>query len=317
MGKAGKALDYAKAVVDKIFKSGDTKSAKEQGIKELTDYFASVNDDLTVPEKPQLDDVPTYERLEYDAPSDEKLAEQAEQSLGKYKDESVTAIENELNELKKQYESGKDTAAQSYEKTSTAVKQAYEDANRSTDNDLLKRGIARSSIAANKKAELASDEAAAKTQVYNAYQSEIDRLTTEIDALDAKRVKALDSFNIAYAAKLTETINELKTERDNNAKEAIKYNNSLSEKEYSAKIDKAKTESELYGEALSNTQKVSEVNKLSEVKNAKNKEMYSKVYQILSSMNAIDARELIMDSPLIRENLSGYYYSKLYEEFAK
>lgn len=307
------AISYIKSVWNKITGSSANKQAKDDGMKELEDYLNSLTNLDGKPVKPTLPDPPDFDRIEYDAPTDEDIKNNAESDLGEYKNNTISGIEDEINSLKEKYESDKENSKISLDKKNEAVEQAYGDAKKNNDNDMLKRGIARSSIAVNKNTELEGAQAKMKTDAYNEYASDIKNITGDIDGLETKRIKALNDFNISYAAKLTKSINELKAQRDAKVTEALKYNNSMSEKEYNASIDKTMKESDLYGDSLSQREKEEKLG----IGKTASKEVYNKMATVLRNMNPLDAQEMLANNKIFRANLDDYHYYLLYDEFIR
>lgn len=270
------------------------------------------------PEKPSLGENKTYDRLEYDAPSDEQITETAKSGLEDYRKKGVESVENEIAALIEKYASDKAGNSKSYQKTLKSLSEAYEAAIEEARYDALKRGLARSSVAANTTAALVGERAAKTAEAaaeYKAAQADVD---AKISELDVKRQKAMDDFDIAYTAKLTEEINKLRSEREKLKTEALKYNNSLTEKENKEKIDKAKAESDLYTEQLA--QKKAE-EKLAEGDTATKEKRYQQIYTVLRdkllTMSPQEAKQEITNNPIYSSYLSKPYYYKLFDEFGR
>lgn len=310
---ANEAVEYIKDAWDSLVNGKKNKKKKDSAVTEIEEFINGYGQSK-VPEKPVLPDTPEYTRMEYDAPDDEEIDSRAKSELDAYRNEGYGKIDKEINALREKYDSDLSAARENHEAAARKTEASYEAAKKNTDNDMLKRGIARSSIAANKRAELESGEAEAKARLAAEYKRIGDEITAEISSLSVKREQALGDFNIAYAAKLTERINELKDDRDKKAAEALKYNNSLAEKEYAAKVDKQMKESDLYGEALSQREKE---NKLGETDGRDYLVVYTAVAEKLRTINKNDAREIVLNNPNVRLGVGNTYYYKLYDEFCR
>jgi hypothetical protein len=262
--------------------------------------------------KPALPDTPEYERMKADDTSDEQLSARAGEELSGYYNGSLTAIDGERDAAARKYEDDKKSAAAAYETAAAEAKSAYERARENASNDSLKRGLARSSIAVNKQYALGESEAAEISRIAKETAEKTADLDARISELDVKREKALNDFNIAYAAKLTTLINGLKDERAQSNAEALKYNNSLAEKEYSQKVDKTVKESDLYSDSLTQAQK----EKDSAVKQNETA-VYEKMRGILSGLSRSDAKKALTGDAIFKDNLSEYYYYMLYNEFGR
>mgnify|MGYP006978485220 CR=1 FL=1 len=267
--------------------------------------------------KPTIPESGTYERMDYVAPTDEEIAASAEATLGDYKRSGEQSVENEIAALLEKYATDKNNNAKSYEKTLRSLSAAYEAAIEEARYDALKRGLARSSVAANTTAALAGEKAAKTAEAVADYESAQADVDAKISELGVKRQKAMDDFNIAYTAKLTEEINKLKSEREKLKAEALRYNNSLTEKENKEKIDKAKAESDLYTEELAQRAAEAKLPENAEEKDRKYQSIYTVLRDKLLTMTAAEAKIEIVKNPIYSQYLSGPYYYKLYDEFGR
>lgn len=311
---ANEAVEYIKETLDSIFNYKKNKKKKNDAIEQINDFINGYAEDK-LPSRPKLPDVPQYERMEYEAPADEEVEKRAQDELAEYKALGERGIDNEIGELKKKYAADSENERRAHAQARESLQKSYESAKQNTDYDMLKRGLSRSSIAANKKAALERDEAAAVESLNYAFGEKLGEINRNLNELSAKREKALDEFNLSYAAKLTERINELKEERREQTEKALKYNNSLAEKEYEAKADKIAKESDLYGKELSNAQKENEFK--GNVSSADYLNVYNAIAAKLREINKNDAREIILNNPNVRESVGNTYYYKLYDEFCR
>lgn len=248
-----------------------------------------------------------YERLEYDAPTDEEIAGNAAASLEDYRQSGIEEIENDSSNRLKDKENEKAATASAAEEAAVEAASRYDEAIGDFENDVLKRGLARSSIAANKSEQLQSGKAQALTDIRASAEAELARIDGEIAALGSDREKALADFDIAYAAKLTEKIADLTAERDEKQAEVLKYNNTLEEKEREDQFELLK----LYGDMSEQEGSVPE-DKLAEYYEAK----YNAIRGYLAGLDAEEAAREIKNNPLLRNSVSDYFYYRLYNEFA-
>ena len=296
-----------------LFSGGKKKTDEYDAARAELDKYIKENGSGGLPKKEELPSVPKYERLEYDRSTDEQLKDRAEKELADYYSSGTKAVEKEIDELKRKYESDKTSASKSAEDKTAALYSAYADAKEKTAADVLKRGLARSSIAVLRQSELDENAASGASKIANELYGRIGELDEKISELGAVREKALNDFNISYASKLSGMISDLKDERDKKMSEAVKYNNSLSEKEYKAEIDRKSKESDLYGEALSHRKLE---NELREAEYGYG-EIYSKMRAVLKALDPKEAREMLVKDPVFRENLNERYYYMLYDEFGR
>ena len=308
---ANEAAQYIREAIDSLLNGKKNKEDATAAQDAIAEALKRIKSDKT-PDRPQLPDVPEYERLEKDERTDDELKKSAEDELAYFKEQGEKGINEKIAAEEKGYRSDMESAQKTHDEAMAQTKDAYSSAKQSTDNDMLKRGLARSSIAANKKAALEAGEAEATAKLASALSDKLQQLNEQIDSLAAKREEALSDFNLAYAAKLTERINALKAERDKKTEDAIKYNNSLTEKEHNAEVDKAMKESDLYGEALDQKKKENDLGVSEDYKT-----IYNAIVSELRKINMNDARDIVLNNPDIRDNVGNYYYYLLYDEFCR
>ena len=295
--------------------SSDKPMDRDELLKRLEEIEAAYSDEgqagTDISELPPL---PTYEYKEYDAPTDEEIAKTAESSLSDYRAESIAAIEKAAEEGRQADKEARERAQESAERTAESIDSDYEEASKSLNDDALKRGLARSSIAVNRTADLSSARAEAMASLAVASEQERLRLDSELAALENERTRALDAFDIAYAARVTEKINELTAERTAREEEVLEYNNKLREQEKKDAEDRAELIADLREQALEASENDG-VN--AEQGEGANKAKYTAIHAYLSTLSRERAKEAVREDALIRNSLTDYYYYKLYNEYGR
>lgn len=183
--------------------------------------FDSTQDDISL----------NLERQKYSKPSDEAIRKQAEDSLKSYEDKEQKAIENEYDKANKKLDEQRQKLGDDFEEQSQKVEKSYESAKENNKNSFIRRGLSRSSIMQENLKNLDESKNFAQDTLARELKQNLDKITIEKDLLETQKQSALESFNIAYAVKLSEKINKL-TESAKQAEDAVtKYNNQLEEKE--------------------------------------------------------------------------------------
>lgn len=287
------------------------------GRKALEDEIRALESAEIMVETPKLPQVKLEEK-KYDAPSDAMLEKTAENSLANYKKDGVESIMKNSADSEKALRDKRDGYMQSLDADIAELKKSYEAAADSIDSDVIKRGLARSSVAVNAKGELEKELFSSEAAVRSSYGKKIADLDAEIGDVSAKLTKALDDFNIAYAAKLNQTLESLKKERENNINEAIKFNNDVKAKQAQLDAERLKTESKLHSEALDNKKKATSLDNLS---NEEMDELYSAIYdkmdKFLSSLSPEQAKLEIRNHSMYQSHLSAFYYYRLYDKYGR
>lgn len=183
--------------------------------------FDSTKDDISL----------NLERQKYSRPSDEEIRKQAEDSLKNYEDKEQKGIENEYAAGNRKLDEESQKLGGNFESQSKKIEQTYENAKESNKNTFIRRGLSRSSIMQENLKNLDESKNAAQDTLAKELKQNLEKITIERDLLETQKQSALESFNIAYAVKLSEKINKL-TEIAKQAEDAVaKYNNQLEEKE--------------------------------------------------------------------------------------
>ena len=183
--------------------------------------FDSTKDDISL----------NLERQKYSRPSDEDIRKQAEDSLKSYEDKEQKGIENEYVAGNRKLDEESQKLGGDFEAQSKKIEQTYENAKESNKNTFIRRGLSRSSIMQENLKNLDESKNAAQDTLAKELKQNLEKITIERDLLETQKQSALESFNIAYAVKLSEKINKL-TESAKQAEDAVaKYNDQLEEKE--------------------------------------------------------------------------------------
>ncbi len=183
--------------------------------------FDSTKDDISL----------NLARQKYSRPSDEEIRKQAEDSLKSYEDKEQKGIENEYAAGNRKLDEESQKLGGDFESQSKKIEQTYENAKESNKNTFIRKGLSRSSIMQENLKNLDESKNAAQDTLAKELKQNLEKITIERDLLETQKQSALESFNIAYAVKLSEKINKL-TESAKQAEDAVaKYNNQLEEKE--------------------------------------------------------------------------------------
>lgn len=290
--------------------SWDSRRKLEQEILQLEAVDGNV-------EKPSLPSVTLTEKT-YTAPTDAELKTAAEDSLKTYKTDGIANVNAASKNDEAALKSKRETVSASMKNALSVLEDNYNSALQKIDSDVLKRGLARSSVAVTGKADLEREYLSRADELRSGYQSQLNELDGEISAVGAKLKKALDDFNLTYAAKLNEKLASLKTEREKKQDEVLKYNNEIRAKQAELDAKRAETESKLYSAALDQKNKESQLDTLTpDQKEQLNKAIFDKMDAYLSSMDAAAARLEIRNHSLYQQHLSPLYYYRLFDKYGR
>lgn len=254
----------------------------------------------------------------YEPPTDEQLKQSATDSLQSYRNEQIDAIKNNSAAEAEMLAGKRDEYSAKFDAQRAELEELFNAASRRIDNDVIKRGLARSTVATSGKSDLENEYLKKSADLSKDYGKQIADIDAQISQIDGKLNTALNDFNIAYAVKLNEKLAELREERNKKTYEAVKYNNEIKAKQAQLDANKAKTESDLYSAALDRRKKENSLDGLSESdRNEIYRSVYAQMDAYLSSLDEQTARLEIRNHDLFRTHLSDYYYYKLYDKYGR
>lgn len=182
------------------------------------------------------------ERVDVPNQTEEELTTLAKSSLeNKYKtkkEDTVSNFSKQIDNLLSKMESYKNSAT----KQTDEVNEIYNKGIKETENQALKRGLARSSIIISQISNLESDRASELNNVLNNLNKNILDTEDNISKLENEKDIALNNLDLEYAEELDEEIIKLKDKYTKAKAEAIEFNNKVSqlESEYKLTLDKQK-----------------------------------------------------------------------------
>ncbi|MCL1945107.1 MAG: hypothetical protein FWF56_04805 [Firmicutes bacterium] len=278
-------------------------SEYDEFVKKMEELLNKPYDKIT-PDKP---DTPKYDEMDMDERSYEELQELARNQLEEYRLQQQNAINNKKETESNALNDSLANAEKLLQQRQEEIEAGYEIAKDSLNSDLNKRGLSRSSIAANTNTKLENSKASAINENQNQYSQHLQEIQSQLSKLEAERLQALDQFDITYAAKLTTSINELVQARDKANVDALKYNNSIKEQIQND-----------YGDSLVNTEKEETINQAAKEKQMQERqqEFYNQARVVLASMSPKEVRQKLEKDPIFR-NLPQHMYTALFREFVK
>ena len=177
------------------------------------------------------------ERKTFKGKTDEEIEKQAKDSLQEYKETGIQDIEKSYDDKKsnidQQMQSTKD---QGEEKKKEAIS-LYSSLKENAKQDALKRGLSRSSIVINILDAFDSKMINEYKKINEEISSKMQSLSNQKSLLDEQKQNALNSFDISYALKLSNKIDEVNEKLKQEEQKILEYNNEIAEKEaeYQAK----------------------------------------------------------------------------------
>lgn len=182
------------------------------------------------------------EKVDVPNKTDEELISLAKSSVSqKYGDKKTSTNENFSKQIEKLLES-KETLSKNADTKKNEINNIYNESIKETENQMLKRGLARSSIVIGELSNLEGAKASELANVLNELETNLNNAEKSIADLETQKEQALASLDIEYALELEEEIEKVKSEYQEARNEAIKFNNNVEkiEAEYKLDLDKQK-----------------------------------------------------------------------------
>lgn len=264
-------------------------------LKELDELYKNSQQNGADKPAPSLN----LERAEPLIQSDAELKAFAEKEAERNAQNKAALLTAENQSGTTELEKRKKTLESQKNKDIEALFAAVDELKKQAENDALKRGLARSSIALGRRNELddAKIEGMEKySGVFYGEAAEIDRKIADLRAGFEKSVSDLE-FEKAYEAE--KKLGQLIKERDKLVEETLKYNNTLTEKENAYKMQYNK-----YAAEMREKEKTG-------VEDAGADEKYYAAYEFYSGLDRESAKKLIEGNAYLKAYLGVNNYNKL------
>lgn len=193
------------------------------------------------------------------------------------------------------------------EKEKQEIQEIYDNYKVNVENDAIKRGLARSSVAILSMDNLESSRAKELSRVAENLTTSIVNAEKEISSLQKDLEISLDNLDLELAENINKELKKRIDELEEERKEAIKFNNSVEEMQadYKRKIADSK-----------NTQSAIEAKLLEEYKGAaetdKREQKLDVAMKYFNTMDKTSALKIIINSPELARVLGEDYYTLYY-----
>ena len=168
------------------------------------------------------------EKKTTDDTTDEQLLEKIKQKLDQKYGQMTKKAESDTADKRYSLNEQIKAAEAEAKKKSTAVEKNYDEAVKSVENDALKRGIARSSIASGGVAEIEKSKAAAINAVNEKKDDAVSALVKEINGLQDKLNELYAEYDKQRAVDEQTEFDAAKKQRDDFNNDVLEYNNKVS-----------------------------------------------------------------------------------------
>lgn len=277
----------------------DALTDKTKKYSELLDSFKDVDKKYSSQDNGSLE----LKEMTFTKPTDEEIKKQAENNLYDYKETGIQGINDEYTEKQNSLENQISSTLKSGDEKKTEAKELYSSLKQDASNDATKRGLARSSIVINVLDAFDQNMIKEYNKINEEISSTVDSLNNQKALLNEQKQNALNSFDITYAVKLSEKIDEINKELLEQEQKVIEYNNEIAEKE--AEYEQKRKEN-----ALDYADYVSEYG-VKELEEIKQNEKYMLAKDYFMSMPKEEALKELESNRVFNAELGSVAFNKL------
>lgn len=261
----------------------------------------------------------TFEYLKYEGDDEDTIRQNT-------KDKYDGLLEDEKQKVSDSYdvktavvENKKDATNAEYDQKQEQVDKDYDDFQKALMQELVKKGLYRSSI---KQGQTDANEQARaweSSELTNKRNIDVSKLDAEIAKLQGEANTALQQLDISYASKLDTEIERLLDKRAKEIESIDKYNNTLKEKEAKYIQDRAKAIENQLAQRIKDQLEINNLeNKYGYAGEKKEnyKQRYDLAYEYYTSLPHDVALRMLQDNKKLEDYL-GAYYGKLVTDIAR
>lgn len=263
-----------------------------QGFEDVDKKFSSQDEGSLNLEKK------TFEKL-----SDDEIQQKAENSLSDYKNSELENINSSYDTKNKDIDEQISTTKSDGESQKNEAKELYSSLKQEASNDAVKRGLSRSSIVINILDAFDQNMIKEYNKINDEITSKIDSLNNQKNLLNEQRENALNAFDITYAVKLSNKIDEINQNLLEEEQKVLEYNNQIAQKE-------AEYEAKRKQNALDYAEYVEKYG-YDGIEKMKQEEKYQIAKDYLMSMSKEEALNELNSNKLFNSELGSINFNKL------
>ena len=176
--------------------------------KAVTDRLAELDREYreSLPEEPEPDLDALFpeslglEKVEHTPATDEELAARAQAGVDYEKAAEKRDLEHGFGLTEQALDDRADDAREDLDARYRELGELYEELRKQTDNDAIRRGVARGSIRSSAQQALSEEKAGAERASRAEYEGEMADISAELDALRREQDAAFEELDLKYAA---------------------------------------------------------------------------------------------------------------------
>ena len=252
----------------------------------------------------------SLEKIDYTAPTKQQVEETAKNSLESYKNTSLGSINNTYDQKAQNIDKSIENVKKQAEAEKEKIYASYQNAKDEAKDDAIKRGLARSSIIVNTLADYDKGMFNTLSQKSEELNKTISEYQGQKNVLEEQKMNALGSFDIEYAVKLQNKIDELNESIFEKQQEVIEYNNKVSQIEAEWK----KVQEDANYDKITDLADLIGTNGSAVFDTLKQNEKYVLAKKYFDGLSKDDALNQLKNNSAFLNNIGRYNYNKLLEE---
>jgi len=205
--------------------------AASQPAKTTASKPASTTTPKTAAQSPTVPQNAPLGYLTYTPLTDEELRRMAEERVSPTYSANVEAAKQAAERSKQALEQQKEQIERLYGTRRSELQELYDIERQRASDEALKRGLARSSYAADRQAQVGELEAKALQQLQSDLALDIKQIDQQIVTLEQQLADSLKRLDIDRATEIRSIIDQLKQEQENKLLQIQQYNNQLAAQE--------------------------------------------------------------------------------------
>lgn len=251
------------------------------------------------------------ERISVPEMTEEEISNKAKNEVSdKYsssKEKSNQSFQNKIDEV---IESNKNLYLTNQE-NQEKINSYYDSSKKETENQALKRGLARSSIIIGELATIEGSRANELSKLLESFQTTLNQNQEKIQTYQTQKEQAIEELNIKEALEIEEKISALTEEYEKAKKDAIEFNNNIEKIEAEYKLDYEKQKLQTKQDAL----KLDKTYNKNYIENEMKQKQYDYLESYLDSLEPSEALNILLTNKEFKSILQENY-SKLYRHIA-
>lgn len=261
----------------------------------------------------------TFDYLKYEGDDEDTIRQNTKEKYDGLLDDEKKKVNDSYDVKTASVENKKDTTNAEYDQKQEQLDKNYEDFQKALMQELVKKGLYRSSIKQGQSDANEKARAFESSELSNKRNVDVSKLDAEIAKLQGEANTALQQLDISYASKLDAEIERLLDKRTKEIESIDKYNNTLKEKEAKYVEDRAKAIEKQLAQRIKDQLEIQRLENqygYAGEKKKNYKQRYDLAYEYYTSLPQDAALQMLRDNKQLEDYL-GYYYGKLITDISR